>query len=383
MIKRQKLFDRINQALSRSRCVALVGPRQCGKSTMARLIANQEDSVFLDLEDPQVQNRLSNPKMALERLEGLVILDEIQLRPDLFPILRVLLDRVPLPAKFLILGSASPDLITGSSETLAGRIEFVDMSGFNLGEVGVDKLQSCWLRGGFPLSFLAKDEKDSIAWRENFIRTFLERDLRRMGIDLPAATLRRFLLMLTHYHGQTWNASKLANSMDLSSPTIKKYLDIMTGAYLVRQLPPWFENLGKRLVKSPKIYFRDSGILHYFAGISNLEDLETNPIYGSSWEGFALEEILIRNSEYDAYFWATQSGAELDLLLIKGNKRIGFEFKSSETPRTSKSMGIAIDDLDLDHLYIVYPGDKNYPINARISALSLVDKDLDSPKRKV
>lgn len=373
MLKRKKLYRQITTALQRSRSVALLGPRQCGKTTIARQIAAETKSTFFDLEDPVTQARLSNPKMVLERLEGLIILDEIQLRPDLFSILRVLLDRTPLPAKFLILGSASPGLLQESSETLAGRIEFVDMSGFNLGETGNKKLLPLWLRGGFPLSFLAQTEKNSVAWRTDFIRTFLERDLRRIGIDLPPATLHRFLLMLTHCHAQTWNASRLANSMDLTGPTVRKYLDIMTGAYMVRQLTPWFENLGKRLVKSPKIYIRDSGIFHCLAGIENMAALESHPAYGASWEGFALEEILQRTGERNAYFWRTQAGAELDLLLIKGNLKIGFEFKCSENPKITKSMTIAIKDLGLSHLYIIHPGKSSFPIFDNVTAYSLID----------
>lgn len=373
MLKREKLYNQVKIALQRSRSVALLGPRQCGKTTIAKQLASETKSTFFDLEDPQTQVRLSNPKMVLEKLEGLVILDEIQLRPDLFSILRVLLDRTPLPAKFLILGSASPNLLQESSETLAGRIEFVDMSGFNLGETGTKKLFSLWLRGGFPLSFLAKTEVDSIAWRTGFIRTFLERDLRRIGIDLPPSTLHRFLLMLTHCHGQNWNASQLANSMDLTGPTVRKYLDIMTGAYMVRQLAPWFENMGKRLVKSPKIYIRDAGIFHCLAGIDNMTALESHPAYGASWEGFALEEILQRTGDRNAYFWRTQAGAELDLLLVKGNYKIGFEFKCSENPKITKSMTIAIKDLNLSHLYIVYPGKISFPIHDNVTALSLID----------
>ena len=376
MLKRNRLYNQINTALQRSRCVALLGPRQCGKTTIARLIAKEAKSTFLDLEDPEDQARLTNPKMALEKLEGLVILDEIQLYPDLFPILRVLLDRTPLPAKFLILGSASPTLLQNSSETLAGRIEFIDMSGFSIEETGSGELLKRWVRGGFPLSFLAREE-DSFAWRSNYIRTFLERDLRKIGVDLPPPTLRRFLLMLSHYHGQNWNASQLANSMDLTGPTVKKYLDIMTGAYMVRQLPPWFENLGKRLVRSPKIYIRDSGIFHYLADIKNMDALEANPAYGQSWEGFALEEILHRTGDENGYFWRTQAGAELDLLLMRGNRRIGFEFKCSESPKTSKSMAIAIKDLNLSHLYIVYPGKSTFPIKDTITALSLTDSIAD------
>ena len=371
MIKREQLKSKIKIALKRSRCVALLGPRQCGKTTIARVVSDEMPSTFLDMEDPESSARLTNPKMALESLKGLVVLDEIQMRPDLFPVLRVLLDREPLPAKFLILGSASPELIEHTSETLAGRVEFIDMSGFSLAEVGDENIRQLWLQGCFPPSYLAGNEDDSFIWRRDFVRTFLERDIHRLGFNIPPETLRRFFIMLSHYHGQLWNASRIAASLDLTAPTMKRYLDILTGTYLIRQIPPWFENIGKRLVKSPKIYFRDTGILHYVSNIRTMGELETHPLYGASWEGFVIEEIIRKTNNRNLYFWRTQAGAELDLLLPNGGRKIGIEVKCTETPKVTKSMRIAMSDLNLTHLYIVYPGNATFPIEEKITALSI------------
>jgi predicted AAA+ superfamily ATPase len=355
--------------------VALLGPRQCGKTTLAREIAKETKSHFVDLEDPADLACLSNPKMFLGRLDGLVIIDEIQLRPDLFPVLRVLLDRENVSTKFMILGSASPHIVSSTSETLAGRVEFVDMRGFSLEEVASKRdaplVERLWLRGGFPPSFLAENDDDSMAWRINYSRTFIERDLQRFAIDAPPETMRRLMLMLCHLHAQTWNASKLSSSIGLSVPTVKKYLDILIGSYLIRRLPPWFENIGKRLVKSPKIYYRDSGLLHATMGIKTFDDLQGHPIYGSSWEGFALEEVAGKLDERDIFFWKTQAGAELDMLAVKGNRKTGFEFKASESPSTSKSMRIAIENLELDNLYVIHPGDNTFPLDEKITAIPL------------
>jgi hypothetical protein len=285
----------------------------------------------------------------------------------------VLLDREDLPARFLVLGSASPDLVKGVSESLAGRVEFVRMGGFSCEDVGYDSMSALWLRGGFPRSFLAETEDNSIAWRDNFIQTFLERDIPQLGFDLPARTLRRFLTMLAHYHGQTWNASAIASSLQVAHTTTRRYLDLMTGTFIVRQLQPWFENVGKRLVKSPKVYFRDSGLVHSLLGIKKREDLESHPKLGASWEGFAIEEMLRLFQERDCYFWGTYGGAELDLVVASGTRRMGFEFKVTDKPSTTKAMRIAARDLRLEHIYIVHPGTDSFPIDEDITAVSLSD----------
>lgn len=373
-IQRSTLLLRTFDLLTHNRSVALLGPRQCGKTTLAREIAaSRGDTTYFDLENPTDLARLSDPMLALEPLRGLVVLDEIQRRPDLMSVLRVLLDRTPLPARFLILGSASPDIIRGTAESLAGRIAFVDMHGFNLMEAGKESMKQLWLRGGFPLSFTAETETDSLQWRLDFIRTFIERDLPMLG-HLPAPeTMRRFLMMLAHYHGQTWNGSEIARSLQVSHPTTRHYVDLLSGAFLVRQLPPWFENAGKRIVKSPKVYIRDSGLLHALFGLDAFAALEGHPKLGASWEGFALENLLSVLNERNAYFWATQGGAELDLFYIKGNVRIGVEFKYSSAPTTSRSMRIAIDDLNLDHLYVVHPTTSRYPLAEKITAIGLFE----------
>lgn len=360
--------------LDLGRSVVLLGPRQCGKTTLAHIIANTSDTTtHFDLENPADIARLTDPMLALEPLTGLVILDEIQSRPDIMPVLRVLLDRKPLPSRFLLLGSASPDIVRGISESLAGRVAFVDMQGFNLPEVGTNQIQTLWLRGGFPLSFLANSENASMRWRLDFIRTFLERDLPSFGHNPGRDTIRRFLSMLAHYHGQVWNASEIARSLQVTHPTTRHYVELLRGAFLVRQLPPWFENAGKRIVKSPKVFIRDTGILHALLNIDTLYALQGHPKLGASWEGFALENLLSVLEERHAYFWATQSGAELDLFYVKGNSRIGVEFKYSSAPRVSKSMRIAINDLKLDHLFVIYPGSIRFPLAADITAMGLPD----------
>ncbi len=364
----------VQDALRRSRSVGLVGPRQCGKSTLAReLAAMDPGSYYFDLEDPAALSRLQDPKLALERLTGLVVIDEVQRMPDLMPLLRVLLDRDPLPARFLLLGSASPQLLRNASESLAGRIEFVEMRGFSLDEVGVERERSLWLRGGFPLSWLAADDGDSLKWRMAFLQAFIERDLNLLGIDLPPVAVRRFLTMLAHYHGQTWSASEIGRSMGMAHTTVKRYLDTMTGALLVRQLSPWFENVGKRLVKAPKVYLRDSGLMHALLGLESFDQLEGHPKLGASWEGFALEQVLAWRGDQHAYFWGTYGGTELDLCLMGGIRRHGFEFKYTSSPSTSKSMHIALRDLNLDHIYVVHPGTGHYPLAEKITATSLAD----------
>jgi hypothetical protein len=315
--------------------------------------------------------RLALPKATLAAHTGLVVLDEIQLRADLLPLLRVLADRLPLPAKFLLLGSASPDLLRGAAESLAGRVEFVDVTGFSLEEVGAKNNKPLWSRGGFPLSYLASSDADSLAWRRGFIRTFLERDLRQFGISVPPEALRRLWQMIAHYHGGVWNSAEFGRSLGESSMTARRHLEILAGAFVVRLLPPWFENLGKRLVKHPKVYVRDSGILHGLLGIETLEDVRGHPKCGASWEGFCLEQILAAKPDAQAFFWATHAGAELDLLLIQGKSRIGYEFKYTETPRTTKSMHAALADLRLDELVVVHAGEASFPLADRIRACPL------------
>lgn len=361
----------IRRALTASPVVALLGPRQCGKSTLARQLAAGRPATFLDLENPSDLALLDQPMQTLAGLRGLVVLDEVQRRPDLFSVLRVLADRSPLPARFLVLGSASVELLRQSSESLAGRIAFIDLAGFTLGEAGADKVARLWQRGGFPRSYLAASEARSVAWRDDFVRTFVERDLGQFGFNLPSAAVRRFWTMLAHYHGQTWNASELGRSLGVSDQTTRTYLDVLTGALFVRQLAPWFENLGKRQTKAPKIYIRDSGLYHTLMGIADRRALLSHPKLGASWEGFALEQVISRFPTRDTYFWQTHAGAELDLFLIRQGRRIGFEFKFTDTPATTKSMRVALADLKLDHLWVVHPGTHRYSLDKKIEAIGL------------
>lgn len=366
MLKRTELEQEVRRALRSNPVTAIYGPRQCGKTTLATRLAQTARAEYFDLEDPVSARRLSEPMTALKPLRGLVVLDEIQRQPGLFPVLRVLADRKPLPARFLILGSASPELLRQGSESLAGRIAFLEMGGFDLSETGASAMRRLWLRGRFPRSFLARSGDDSERWRENFIRTFLERDLREFGVQVPPPTLRRLWSMLAHYHGQLWNASEISRSLGEAHTTVKRHLDILTAALMVRQLPPWHENLAKRQVKSPKVYLRDTGLLHSLLGISAFRALEGHPKLGASWEGFLVEEILRVTGERHAYFWATQSGAELDLLLMSGGRRYGVEIKYGDAPGATKSMRIAIEDLGLSRLYVVYPGAESYELDPRI-----------------
>jgi hypothetical protein len=299
-------------------------------------------------------------------MKGIVILDEIQIMPTLFSTLRVLVDRPKNEARFLILGSASPGLVKNVSETLAGRVEFIELSGFDINETGAESWQTLWLRGGFPRSFLSDSDDDSHAWLEGFIKTFLERDIPQLGITIPAAAMRRFWTMLAHYHGQLWNASELARSMGLTSKTVRSYLDILTGTFMIHQLQPWHENIGKRQVKSPKIYFRDSGVLHALLNIGSDRDLYGNPRVGASWEGFALNQFMQIVRPSQAYFWSTYSGAELDLFLLHKGRRLGVEFKFNESPKVTKSMHIALNDLKIEQLFVIYPGPHRFPADEKI-----------------
>jgi hypothetical protein len=372
IIQRKDYLDQIASAVARAPVATLLGPRQCGKTTLARIFGKKRGATYFDLESLPDQRRLQNPEMMLDSLQGLVVLDEIQLMPELFSVLRVLVDRLGNKIRFLILGSASPHIIKNVSQTLAGRTEFIELSGFNLSETGASSDQ-LWLRGGFPLSLLADSDDDSQAWRSAFIRTFLERDIPQLGITIPASAMRRFWTMLAHFHGQTLNASELGRSLGLSDKTIRSYLNILSGTFMVRQLQPWHENLRKRQVKAVKIYFRDSGLLHTLLDIPDMHSLMGHPRLGASWEGFALEQAIQLIKPADAYFWATHSGAELDLFFIKNGKRYGIEFKCNEAPRVSKSMRVAINDLSLSHLWIVYPGKDAYPVDTNISVIPLVD----------
>jgi len=375
MVERAEHVESLEGLLSRHRVVALLGARQTGKTTLARILAARrgDPSTIFDLEDPRTVARLAEPMMALEGLTGLVVLDEIQHQPDLFPVLRVLADRKRRATRFLVLGSASPDLLIKSSETLAGRIAHYELPGFTLGEVGVSRLGKLWLRGGFPRSFLARTEVESLEWRDNFVRTFLERDIPVLGLRIAGATLRRFWSMLAHAHGQIWNSSEFARAFGAADTTVRRYLDLLTSAFVVRQLLPWFENLGKRQVKSPRIYLADSGLLHNLLGIRSSEDLEVHPKVGASWEGFGLQQVVARLKAEPAecFFWRTHSGAELDLLVIRGRRRIGFEFKRTDSPSVTPSMRSALADLHLDRLDVIHAGRETFPLGQRIRAVAL------------
>lgn len=373
-ILRTDLLKRLERRLSKRPVVALLGARQVGKTTLARNHASGVDGEisFFDLERPSDHAALSaNPEQILSQAEGLVVIDEVQRMPELFTLLRPLVDSPERKAQFLLLGSASWDLVKGISETLAGRIAFINVGGFSLEEVGVEEQRRLWLQGGFPEAYLEDDSDDWQQWMEDFSRTFLERDIPGIGSKVAPQTLRRFWRMLAHYHGQNWNATELARSMDVSTTAVNHYRDLLEGTFMIRILPPWFENLGKRLVKSPKVYFRDSGVLHYLLNIRTWSDLYTHPRYGASWEGFAMEQILLSHGDQDAYFYATQSGGELDLLLLRNGRRYGFEFKCTDAPKTTKSMHTTFKDLKLDHLYVVYPGTRRFPLVENMSALPL------------
>lgn len=322
-----------------------------------------------DLEDPAVVSALSDPMSVLGPLRGLVILDEIQRRPELFPVLRVLADRTPLPARFLVLGSASPDLLQQASESLAGRLEVVELAGFSLGEIGVRSLDRLWLRGGLPPSYTARLDSDSLIWRRQFVQTFLERDLPVFGIRVPASALLRFWSMLAHYHAQVWNAAELARSMGINETTARRYLDLLESFFMVRALTPWHANLKKRQVKSPKVFFRDSGILHALLGVGSKAELWVHPKYGASWEGFVVEEVLRWAAPDEAHFWATYSGAELDLLLVKRGRLYGIECKRTDAPRVTPSIRQAISDLGLERVLVVYPGERHFQLADRVEAI--------------
>lgn len=375
MIARIELLKKIEAAFATFPVVALVGPRQSGKTTLAREFKGQKAGSYFDLEDPEHLARLQNPKLALERLRGLVVIDEIQRRPALFPLLRVLADRRPQPAQFLVLGSAAPELVRDASESLAGRMAVIEVGGFELREAGAAALHALWLRGGFPRAFLAESDEASLAWRLQFIQAFLERDLPQLGIGAAAPeALRRFWTMLAHYHGQIWNGAEFARALGTAESTARRHLDLLAGARVMRVLPPWFENLGKRLVKTPKVYLRDSGLAHALLQVGTEDELHSHPKVGASWEGFVLEH-LVRwlDAERDGCFWGTHAGAELDFLVVRRGRRWGFEIKFNEAPGTTRSMHVALEDLKLERLWIVHPGTMSFPLTERIQATPLAE----------
>ena len=373
MITRRYYLETIRERLKSFPVVSVLGPRQVGKTTLAQEIAGEQPSHFFDLEDVDALARLAEPKAALERLEGLVVLDEVQRKPELFALLRVLADRKPVKARFLLTGTASPSLVRGVSESLAGRVALVDVAGFNLEEVGEGEWRTLWWRGGFPLAYLAATDAASRQWQEEFVRTLLERDMPQLGITIAAAALRRFWTMLTHYHAQIWKGSELARSLGASEPTMRKYLDLLSSTFMVRQLAPWHENVGKRQVKAPKVYLRDSGLLHCLMRQTAFADLEAHPKLGASWEGFAIEQVLSITGDRDAYFWATHGGAELDLMVIWRGRKYGFEFKYGDAPSMTKSMHTALHDLKLERLFVIHPGKDSYVMNDQTEAVAIMN----------
>lgn len=375
MIDRRGYRDQVERALKRAPIVALLGPRQCGKTTLAREFLPAAAPAYFDLEDPLVAAALENPMQALSGLSGLIVIDEAQRQPALFPVLRVLADRPDNPARFLVLGSASPDLARQASESLAGRVEIIEMRGFGLDEVGTAAADRLWLRGGFPRSFLAADDEDSRVWRRQFIGTFLERDLAALGFGLSPPLMGRFWTMLAHYHGQIWNSSEMAASLGVSHHTARSYLEALEQTFMVRRLLPWHANIGKRLVKSPKIYFRDTGLLHALLGIQGAVQLLTHPKLGASWEGFVIEQLLRREAPEEAWFYAVHSGAELDLLMVRGGRRIGVEVKRADAPTLTRSMQTAREDLKLDELWIIYPGTRTFDLDEGVVVRPLAGAD--------
>jgi hypothetical protein len=378
MLHRALLENSVRTALGRSRGVVLSGPRQSGKSTLAQRFLSRQSPNYFDLEYPPHAQRLEQATQTLERLQGLVVIDEVQLRPGLFPLLRALMDRSDAPGQYLLLGSASPALLRQAGESLLGRVETVEVGGFDLQEISAnegqyttDSATRLWLRGGFPRSWLAASDEDSLVWRNQAIAQHVQVDLPQFGFNIAAPAMLRFWTMLAHYHGQIWSAGPPAQSMGISEPTIRRYLDTLTQTLMIRQLPPWHENLAKRQVKAPKIYFRDTGLLHALMGIQTVAELVTHPQCGASWEGFALEQVLRIAKPDQAFFWATHQGAELDLLMLKGSRRIGVEFKRADAPAMTRSMYIAMADLKLDAMYVVYPGLHRFPLVDGVEAVPL------------
>ena len=378
MLSRTLLEKSIGQALGRSRGVLLSGPRQSGKSTLAQKFLSRQSANYFDLKYPLHAHRLEQPAQVLESLQGLVVIDEVQLKPGLFPLLRVLMDRTDTPGQYLLLGSASPALLQQAGESLLGRVETLEVAGFDLSEISASHgaysdaaATRLWLRGGFPRGYLAKTDKDSMVWRAQAVADHVRVDMPQLGINIAAPAMLRFWRMLAHCHGQIWSAAPMAQSMGVSEPTIRRYLDALTQTLMIRQLQPWHEKLGKRQVKAPKIYFRDTGLLHALIGVQNVSALLTHPQSGASWEGFALEQVLRLAQPDQAYFWASHQGAELDLLMFKGRQRVGVEFKRADMPRVTTSMRIAMKDLKLDALYVVYPGLHRFKLADGIEAVPL------------
>ncbi len=386
MIDREGQLRVLGRLLARSPVVALLGARQVGKTTLARaLVAGRSlPASFFDLERAQDLARLADPELALGGLRGIVVLDEIQRRPDLFPALRVLADRPRKPARFLVLGSASPELLRQTSESLAGRIAYHELSGLRLDEVGIDHMERLWLRGGFPRSYTARSKRDSGEWRRDFIRTFLERDVPQLGISIPSATLERFWAMLAHYHGQIWNASEFARSFGVSHHVTRGYLEALVATFMVRILRPWTENIKKRQVRSPKVYIRDTGLLHSFLDVESIAALERHPRIGASWEGFMLEAVIqqLGATAEQCYFWATHTGAELDLLVVGGGRRLGYEIKRTTAPRLTPSMRSAFDDLRLTSLDVIHAGSQTFPLARRVRAVASARLLTDLPQRR-
>ncbi len=374
MIERPLDMAWLTKALTGFPIVGILGARQVGKTTLARELARRSHrpSTFFDLERADDLAALADPLGALERLKGLVVLDEIQRLPEVFPVLRVLADRPRKPAKFLVLGSASPDMLRQTSETLAGRIHYHELSGLSLADVGAARLERLWSRGGFPRSYVVRSDAGSFSWRTDFIRTFIERDLPQLGVNVAGATMFRFWSMLAHWHGQVWNASELARSFGVSEFAVRSYLDKLTSALVVRQLQPWHENLAKRQVKAPKLFITDSGLLHGLLNIRNLDDLLRHPKLGTSWEGFIIDQCIRRlGVEWrECFFWGTHAGAELDLLVVRGNSRLGFEIKRTSAPQATPSMRIAMDDLKLDRLFVMHAGRHSFDMGPKIRAIA-------------
>lgn len=382
MIHRGEHLNRVRTLLGQFPVVGLIGARQVGKTTLARMLAEEYCGpvTHFDLEFPEHRARLAEPVQALSGLEGLVVIDEVQHHPDLFPILRVLADRPDRDTRFLILGSADPGLLRQSSESLAGRIAYHELGGFDLSEVGVDRRDELWIRGGFPRSLLAQNDEASRTWRRQFLRTYLERDLANLGFHLPVETLRRFLTMIAHFHGSVLNRAELARSIDSSERTVGRYLDVICSTLLARLLKPWQANTGKRQLKSPKVYLRDSGVLHSLLAIDSRQDLLGHPKLGGSFEGFAIGEVVRRlgAEPEECFFWALHSGLELDLLIVRGSRRLGFEIKFSDRPKMTRSMHAAREALELDEIVLVHPGERSFPLTEGFRALALrrIDEDL-------
>lgn len=373
MIPREAYLAHIHKALERSPIAMLLGPRQVGKSTLARQLLPPDSPNYFDLDLPAVSLLLEQPLTALQNLEGLVVIDEAQRAPQIFPVLRVLADRPDAPAKFLLLGSASPELSRQSNESLAGRVEMIDVRGFSLEEVGPENADKLWLRGGFPRSFTAADDEASMTWRANFTRTFVERDLGVLGFGFSPTAMSRFWTLLSHYHGQVWNASEAASVLGVTPRTVNRYLDALEQTYMVRRLQPWYVNVGKRLVKSPKIYLRDTGILHWQQRLGTLQDLLLHPKMGASWEGFAMEQVLAAFPGVEPYFYSIHGGSELDLFFLHRSLRIGLEFKRVDAPRLTRSMHIAMEDLELDRLFVIYPGSRRYALGDKAECIPITE----------